>query len=325
MSEQELYDLIKFNDNHESEVAIPNSIFEELNILVEQKKLKSQHIGFAYSYIFLQTYLCRYAIYDRRVLSVSEQKEILGYTPTNKTLDYIIKKNGILEKDINILQTSNDFPILAVWNDEHEIKELEISFTSDLIGLEDFRQQKGLTRNQSCKIPVFGFHLDYKEGYSKEDDFDGSFFIADNFTLLDFKVFAYCMANKELGCNAFYLYAYFKNQSFKFSGDFKATVKRITVETKLSNMTVQKYMDTMKSFNMITTTHNMEYFSLGWSEGERQASTHDVNEYYQFTVNKIEYDKMKVVDIQTHIQKMELKQEEENRYKLDINIKELPY
>lgn len=336
MTEEQLYELVNFENANDILIGIPNGIFEQLQSLVSNGKLKKQHIGFAYSYIYLQTYLYRYAKYEHFIPTPSDIKVLFGYRNDNKTLDYIIKKNGVLEEDVSLLITTNDFPIGARFEESEFSFQKELTFTrlSDIKHddywehwINQWKNLRGVTTRSTCKLPVFGFHYDYKYGLNDEDDYDGSFYITHNQTLLDFRVFAYCMANpEELGSNAFYLYAYLLNENFKTKGDFKATRNRMIRETLLSDKTIRKYMGNMRAYKMIETLHNMEYFSLGWEKDERQASNHKVNTYDHFTYTKTEYTKLEAVDRFTHSQILKQKRyQEENMYKADIKVEELPF
>ena len=81
-------------------VAMPNELFTQLLQMKEDKELKPVHIGFTYSYIYLQTYMYRYSTYSTYVPNGKEIKELLTYTPSNKAVDYIIKRTAYLSKRI---------------------------------------------------------------------------------------------------------------------------------------------------------------------------------------------------------------------------------
>lgn len=329
---EELLEMIDFNEEYQLEVGIPNYLFTDLINLANKKALKSNHIGFTYSYIYFITYMARYAKYDKFIPSAMEIKQILGYTPTNKTLDYIMKRGGLLDEN-RITVTSNDFPIIAMYeDDEFYNKEFYITFASELYDdMKQFKNERKVSINASCKIPLFGFYQDV-ECWGKGESFNGTFFLDyDNtgidFTLLDYRIFAFCMSySDDLGCTAFYLYAFLKYQNFKFKDGYNATRKTISDVTGLSEGVIQKYLSNMRAYKMINVIHNMEYFSLAWDKKERKASSYKINEYDQFTFVKTEYTKMKIVETFDHIQMMKQKQYmEENCYKLDIDTDDLPY
>lgn len=133
-------------------------------MLVKEGKLKSTHIGFAYSYIFFETFMYRYAKYQKYVPPVSEIKEILGYSGSNKNVDYIIKKNGLLEQE-GILLTQNNYPISVEFDD---IEKFVFTTTEELNYTRQFREQQDLTKNTFCKFPVFAFNQSL-EAYMAND------------------------------------------------------------------------------------------------------------------------------------------------------------
>lgn len=331
MREEQLKDLINFNNEYQREITLPNFLFDKLNDLVKQKKLKSQHIGFTYSYIYLITYLCRYTKYDYFIPSTSKIKEILGYSPTNKTLDYIIKENGLLDKD-GITKTINDFPVVAMWefNENYE-KVLNITFISELEDVKKFKSDRFLDVNNfnldksklneyskvgkktKCKVPSFAFYQNHQD-WESEKEYDGTFFkdyydTGMDYTYIDFNVFAYCMANPdELGCNAFYLYCYLKHKN-DVHGSYNATSERLSEETSLSKITVEKYRNNMRAYNMINLIHEMDYFVIGIDKSERRASANKVNPYEWFGDEKTSYKKLGKISLKQYEKQKELKEE----------------
>src|SRR5690606_29176934 len=128
-------------------------------------------------------------------------------------------------------------------------------------------------------------------------------------TIIPFEIFNYCMSHEDIGVTGFYIYSFLQNKNNMFT-DYKATYQTISKEIGLSAKTVQRYMESMRSYNLITTIHNMEYFSTGITQEHRQASTHKVNKFEDFTYKKIDYEKMKVVNKYEHIKKMEQQKKE---------------
>ncbi|MFJ7371676.1 replication/maintenance protein RepL [Lysinibacillus sp. NPDC098008] len=306
------------------EVAMPNELFPQLLQMKEDKELKPVHIGFTYSYIYLQTYMYRYSTYGTYVPNGKEIKELLTYTPSNKAVDYIIKKNGLLEQK-DILTTTNHFPIIS----EMEYDEYGIDRVPKITTIQEFckeiqyetvdewREQMKINRASTCKYPVFGFEREYDDGCV-----EGTFFDISDTTLIDMNTFLFCMSTDDIGVNGFYVYAYLLDKSNKFNNDFKATHKRIAKETGLSEKTVQRVMDALRSHNLITTVHNMEYFSFAVPKKDRKASTHKVNVSANFSADKIEYEKLKFVSNKVHEKKMD---EKFTYGKVEINIEDLPF
>lgn len=95
----------------ERSIAMPNEIFSDMKEWVSKGKLKSiQHQEFVYSYYWLLAYLWRYAMYAEHKITQSDIKRILGYNPNEKRLNYIMKKDGLLDEE-GYSRATNDFPV----------------------------------------------------------------------------------------------------------------------------------------------------------------------------------------------------------------------
>lgn len=279
MTEDEIKQYLHFDVQYESVMAMPNFIVDELIKLTKSKAIKSTHIGFTWTFLYIETWFYRYAKYSKVIPTYAYIKKLLGYSPTNQRLDYIIKKDGLLDS-MNLTITTNDFPINISWIDGLAIDTLS-EFDKDYII--KFRESNNISISQVCKYPVFAFDREM-EG--------GTFYDSSNTTLVDFNVFAFCMSKDDLGCTAFYLYNLIKHKNDILSS-YDATYSRISNESGLSTRTVQRYMENMRGYKMINTIHNMDCFSPSVNKDERLASSHFINEYEQFSHIKVEYDKMK--------------------------------
>ncbi|HWJ80190.1 MAG TPA: hypothetical protein VNR61_19165 [Niallia sp.] len=320
----QIHSQIQYRDN-QSTLMVSNQYFTILKQLNDEGKLKSTHIPFTYAYIYYMTYIFRYTKYDFHVPKASYMKELLGYHADDKRLNYIIKDSGLLDSE-NILKPIYDFPVIHQF-DKFADDLIEFTFLSDL-GIDyanKWKSQQNVKNNQSSKYPVLGFHGDKDEF---EDiilhDEGGTFFDFYNVTNIPFEVFSYCMSNEDIGVTGFYLYSFLQYKNNIFS-DYRATYQTIGKEIGLSAKTIQRYMDSMRSFNLIETIHNMEYFSTGINKDNRLASTHKVNPFDQFTIEKIEFEKLKMVTKGEHIKSMKDKKEENHSHILEFDIDKLPF
>lgn len=292
---------VAFKGDYDENLALPNELFKKLVDLVKEGKLKSSHIGFTYSYIYLQTYMYRYAKYGYSVPTAAEIKAILGYSESNKQVDYIIKKNGLLEQE-GILLTTNDFPTVVQYDEEEKFV---ISTIGQLDYAKEFREAKGLTKNQYCKYPVFGYHSTY-EGYLDGESYDGTFFYSERTHIIEFKAFAFCMANEAIGVNGFYLYCYIKHKNDTYRDDYKVTAKRLSQETTFSERSIKRYLDGLRSYRVVDTTHEQEFFVIGlYDSSKRKASGHYANKYAYFSWDRVLYEKLKPITLEKY---KELKQ-----------------
>jgi hypothetical protein len=209
---------LNFNE-HQHKIYIHNEIF------VEVKQLGS-HAAFAYTYYYLICWLYRYAKYGELNIDVKMIKEILGYNPTNKKLDYLIKKGGVLD-EIGLTETSTDYPLVWTFIDG----DLEFTMLSDFDDeiRKMYLKQKG--KNYKVKVPV--------KALSRNEE-NGTFYDIGYTHEVTFDLFANCMEG-DLGCSGFYLYGYLKYRCDKF-GEYSCPLDRLGEEIGMSKNTVDKYL-----------------------------------------------------------------------------------
>lgn len=299
---------IRFNINH-SDIFMSNHYFDIIKELNQLKGLKSTHMGFVYSYMYLQTYMCRNTVYDYFIPTVKEIKEILGYSPIQKSLDYIIKKDGLLDSE-GVTITDNDFPLICQYRKEED--SLLFYLASDVHPtLKDYRDMHNVSLTTTYKFPVLSFYDSHKRDDIKifYGDDGGTFYDVSDTTNIRFEVFAYCMSNKEIGDTGFYLYSYIKHMNDLHGDDYKATASTISNKIGIPERTIKKYLKSLKSYNLIDTIHNMEYFSLGIEKEYRKASSHLIKPFEEFTVDTVYYHKLPMKTRAEHFNKIK----EENR------------
>ena len=115
MNYEEMQKLLEHNAEKQNDVRVPNEIFDDLVscelLKVEKNHGRANHMAFAFSYFYLITYLYRECKFDYiRPLSTKDLKRMLGYGETNKRLDYIIKKGGVLDQ-MGYTETTFDYPV----------------------------------------------------------------------------------------------------------------------------------------------------------------------------------------------------------------------
>lgn len=276
---KELSKKLSYN-NKESKVFMPNEIFDDLQSHLE----KGVHIPFSYSYIYLCTWLYRHTkhfnpnIYDNNVL-----KECLGFNPKTQEINYLIKKNGLLD-EIGYLESVRDFPIS--W----EIVDGELHF--DMYS--DYPEFPAKMSNRFfLKKPVFAF-----ERVDLDDSnyvMEGTFYNITNTHMIPFEVFLFCMSKKELGVSAFYLYSYLKYKCDTNHGSYTVSIHSISEQVKMSLTTTKKYISLLKSYKMVDFHHNQEYFVAGANKEDRKPNTYITRNPSQFSSEKIDYKKIRML------------------------------
>lgn len=183
----------QINNNYNNAVLMPNEIFNELNSWSENKELKTvHHKEFVYSFCWYIAYLWRYAIYGEQEINLMKIKQTLGYNPNEKRIDYIIKRNGLLDEK-GYTDSTNSFPVGWSLNGEG----LSFSMLDDFDDVSKQYLLKGYNENRLIKAPL--------KHIGTEDE-EGIFWNSPNTHMVNLSIFEKCMSNSELGCSGFYMY-----------------------------------------------------------------------------------------------------------------------
>lgn len=232
------------NADHLENIAMPNEIFDNISEMWKKGSLKSKnHQEFIYSYYYLLAYLWRYALYYPKGISQGSIKEILGYNSTEKRVNYIMKENGLLDKEGLTISTL-DFPVS--W----ELCSEGISFTR-FMDYDEFARESlkvNLPKNYIVKEPVI--HVGDSEN-------EGIFHSSSNCHMIDAKVFGLCLYRKELGLSSFYMYGILKymrdkNHHFNDTEFFNCANETLVEITSWSLKKVIKVTNELQSANLIT-------------------------------------------------------------------------
>jgi hypothetical protein len=244
-----------FNDYQKDKIIfIPNEIFDDFSKL---KYTTNSHYAFAISYYVLITYFYYTAHYGGKLITQQDIKEILGYNRDNKQIDYIIKKNGLLDKS-GYTETTSDYPVAI----EHEI----FDNTTEFIMIDEYKQFKyrdNESRNYKIKYPIKAFFRtknDYKDGEET-----GTFFYFENTTKINADEFFKIINNKELGCVGFLIYLYIKkNKSICLGYDNLSSLLNIssrTLKNKIKILEICEYINVQHVFRS-SKNNNSNIYSI---------------------------------------------------------------
>lgn len=213
--------------DYKTRIYIHNEIFKELEVIYDKG---SSHVAFAYSHYFLICWLYRYAKYSEWNVDVKWIKQMLGYNPTNKKIDYLIKKGGLLDQ-IGLTRISNDFPVS--WSMQED--DLEFMMYSELDDV-----MKGYLKKCNIKVPIKAV--------------ERTFYDISNTHEMKFDLFIKCMES-DLGCSGFYLCGYLKYKCDKF-GEYCVSFERLAADIGMSKSTVQKYIGLLLDHSLISYKEN---------------------------------------------------------------------
>ncbi|MCY9588635.1 HTH domain-containing protein [Paenibacillus chitinolyticus] len=257
MEKQKLISLLQPKDYER--VYIHNEIFTELK---NTDKIKSAtNIAFAYCYYCLNCYLFRYCKYGNAYWFTKETLiEMLGFARNNKTFDYLIKKNGLLDR-LGLTETVSDLPVQSEFDDQ---------FVSFIMykALND-KEIFTLPHKYTVKKPIKAFRR------YEDDVFDGTFYDISNTHLFSIHRFIQIISNPDLGAIGFFMFQYLLYNCAKFPSGYFITLIRLSEELSLSTGTIQKYINNLEKTGNIRIEQPKRYLKEG--EWKRYANTYFIN------------------------------------------------
>lgn len=328
MNQKEIMQLLVINGK-ESPVFMPNEIFEDL----QSNMVDSSHVAYAYSYMYLTHFLYRNCKYFnvKALLDGNTIKQILGYSKNNRTMNYITKKDGLLD-EISYTKATKNYPISWEFKAESD-EDVEFIMYDDLEDMADVLPS--IPKTFFLKYPMKALEdriikqTTYTNDGEKEVveyDVRGTYFDVEQTHSVDFNIFMFCMSKKELGVIAFYLYSWLKHKNDIFDG-YDVPLTKLSEETGINRRSIIKYMDLLKGYRMISFQHNQDYFVLGAEKEDRKATTYITNNVEFFLDSPQEYKKMGV-QLREEYLEMKVEQEKERKGitdKVDIPLSELPF
>lgn len=289
-------------------IFLPNSIFDELKgaLLNHPKNKSSKHIPFAYAYVYLTSYLWRYAkfglldgTYD---YTEDELKRLLTVSGNNKELNYITKRNGVLQ-ELRYIRKVSDWPI--VWSYGNSVHNwdndgsLELTMLSTLKDTWVPAMGDKSTRNRKVNFPVRG-HFELPE--DEEENYESGYLIyvgeinnekIKGSHVVDIETFLHCMSIDDLGLEAFYIYHFisWKSQMFEY---WNCPQAELPCEMGIKIDTIKDKLKVLEQYNMITNSHEMFITALP-SDKKMKANEYSVNDSVRFKESKKEISKREVL------------------------------
>ncbi|MGG0667685.1 hypothetical protein ABE073_04065 [Lederbergia citrisecunda] len=233
------------SENHEITIAMPNELLFHLPEWLSNKELKSnQHQEFIYSYLWLISYYWRYARYAEEKITQQTIKSVLGYNPDEKRLNYIVKKNGLLDAK-GYTSTTKNYPVSWSFENSKEgvsftmLKSLDLEFQALV--------SKFKSENYQVKCPLVSVGTDVSEGI---------YWNTDNTHFMSQELFDLCMKHPKLQCAGFYLcgvlkYIGDKNYHFSSSLEFECSNDALKDFTNWSIRRIAETTNTLMSIGLI--------------------------------------------------------------------------
>lgn len=238
-------------------VQIPNEIFRDLSSSIKNKggSTNIQQSSFAYAYLVCLAFLYKYAYFvdinNDTYLQNKDIKIVLGYSPNTKSIDYIIKRNGLLEC-IGLTKTTNDYPVFASYIDD-EYNGLKIREITTISMIDEshsfFSKIKSIVKNRNYKISEPRFLFEYK-------DDAGTLYDYSNTHRITIKEFIEIIYNSELDNIDFMLYAFFKSKCFNLNNNMKSIpLLSIVSEIGISKDAFYSHLNIMKDRKLLNVNH----------------------------------------------------------------------
>lgn len=255
------FENMKFLYGENISVQLPNSIF----LLLAKNTKDSRQASFCYAYLVAVASLYKYAHYvdlDKKTyIQNSDIKQLLGYSKTTKSIDYLIKKDGVLDS-LGLTETTKDYPIRFDFDKDDDINGIHIrEFTTINDCDDEYVKSIVKNRNYTVKEPLFlttGYDdRDFGTLYSLENTHEITIneimmMFTDLIDTLDFMIYAYlksmCKGMK-------------KNKS-------RISLETIYSDTYIPSITFYRHIKNLENNNLLNVLHQ------GW-----KAKDYSSNEY----------------------------------------------
>ncbi|ARF70752.1 hypothetical protein B7C51_25100 (plasmid) [Paenibacillus larvae subsp. pulvifaciens] len=216
-------------------IYMPNEIFSDL---ASSQIRNSRHRAFSYSYLYFVSYLYRYCeYYKKNKMTQLEIKKQLGISEKEKRVDYLIKKDGILDKMGYTLTTTN-YPLS--WSIGKE--ECLQFYTVDEYNKSNMIIEN--TRNFKVKYPIKCFYRTVESKNRKV--LDGTYFETSNTHRIDHNKFIVIMKENDLGVMGLFIFGYIKMMTDMYK-NYQVPTRTLSAKLGISNQTLNMYLKKMSS------------------------------------------------------------------------------
>ncbi len=264
---------------------MPNRIFLDLveHIDVDKEKRQCEHIAFAYCYVYLISYLYRYAIHGRSYFDEEILRKILQTAPKYKRKNYITKKGGILDQQ-KYIKKDKEVPIGYHYQGNYE-NEPEFVYHSEY----KWNPEQKYAPNYYINYPFKAFNEDDDDDESKPFNY-GYFYNIANTHLIPVDIFIFCMSKEDLGTCGFYLYSFIKQKCDIFKEGWNCKFTELIKLTGLKKDKLNETLKALESYNMIFNSHEDFYVNLHKSshKPELHACTYKAKPFNKFSEVKKE-------------------------------------
>lgn len=255
-------------------VQIPNGIFRDLSESIKTRnKTNIQQVSFAYVYLVTIAFLYKYAHFvdadNSTYIQNSDIKQVLGYGKTTKTIDKIIKKDGVLEQ-LGLIQTTKDYPVSVEYTEEkiNDIRMREFVTVSMVADNNYYNIIKGIVKNRNYEIREPLFFFDY-------DGDTGSLYNYERTHRITIDEYLNLIYDNDLDNIDFLLYAFFKYKCYGLPKNTKdLALYKICLEIGIGSDAFYSHLDLLEKKGYVDSIRK------GWRvAGDGFDSKIEANEY----------------------------------------------
>ena len=228
--------MLHFNNEKRIDFFVPNEIIPDFRI-IEYKT--NSHYAFLVAYYILISFLFYRCSYAREKILISDIKRVLGLNENNKSIDYLIRNKGLLDK-LGYTISTNNYAVSKEY-----INDLSI-FKFNYVN--DYKNVKflGKSHNYKVKYPVKGF---YRDTLNKNEE-NGTFFNVKNTIKIDMNTFYEIIHDEELGVIGFLIYLNFKKLK-----RLRIGYKKLSETLLISERCIKKKIKTLEQDGYIYVEH----------------------------------------------------------------------
>lgn len=255
-------------------VQVPNGIFKDLSSNIKSKNNTNiQQSSFAYAYLILTAFLYKYSHYvdidNGTYIQNADIKELLGYNRITKTIDHIIKKDGVLDQ-LGLTSTTRDYPVRFITHPIEKINNIPLREFVTISELNDndvnYSMIKEVVKNRNYTIKEPTFLFEYQDG-------NGTLYDFSNTHKVTMKEVMRFITDDKLNNIDFAIYCFLKSKCY----NLKNNTSQIGLNIIVSQLGIGKdafysHLGTIKENKFVEVNHK------GWVMGKTLDSL-EANEY----------------------------------------------
>lgn len=276
---REHFEKIRYLYGDDCMIRLPNSVFRTLSSSIKNKNgsSNSQQIAFSYVYLIVTGFLYKYAhfvdIDTGTYIQNSDIKQLLGYSKTTKSIDHVIKKDGILDF-LSLTATIKDYPIRFDFDKAELINNIpirEFTMVSELVEDDPMKpliKKTVKNRNYEVKEPL------YMTTATADTEY-GTLYSVERTHAITISELIRFLFDEDMDNTHFLLYGYLKSRCKGYQQNMKSmAVYKMTLEMGIDRSTFYNRLEFLKNQEYIAVNHKR------WKNKQEYHVNMEANDYY---------------------------------------------